>query len=49
MRVSAGLSSVLTLLDLQSDAIPNYMGLHALLLPLKEQIDRNVDRLQALV
>jgi hypothetical protein len=49
LRVSAGLRSVLTLLDLQSDDIPDCMGLHALLLPLKQQIDGNADRLQGLV
>ena len=49
LRISAGLRSVLTLLRLQSDDSPDCMGLHALLLPLKDQIDENADRLQALV
>ncbi|SOZ14640.1 conserved hypothetical protein [Cupriavidus taiwanensis] len=49
LRVSAGLQSVLTLLDLQAGDIPDSIGLHALLSPLKRQIDQNVDRLQALV
>lgn len=49
LRISAGLRSVLTLLRLQSDDSPDCMGLHALLLPLKEHIDDNADRLQALV
>ncbi|CAG2132138.1 hypothetical protein LMG31506_00973 [Cupriavidus yeoncheonensis] len=49
LRISAGLRSVLTLLDFQSDDIPDCMGLYALLLPLKQQIDQNADRLQALV
>lgn len=49
LRVSAGLQSFLTLLDLQSDTIPQGIGLHALLLPLKQQLDESADRLQALV
>ena len=49
LRISAGLQSVLTLLDLQSEACPESIGLHALLLPLKQQIDKSADRLQALV
>jgi hypothetical protein len=49
LRVSAGLQSFLTLLDLQSDVIPQSIGLHALLLPLKRQLDDSADRLQALV
>ncbi|QEZ44911.1 DUF1484 family protein [Cupriavidus oxalaticus] len=49
LRISAGFQSVLTLLDLQSDTRVESIGLHALLLPLKQQIDKNVDRLQALV
>ncbi|WP_373376603.1 DUF1484 family protein [Cupriavidus nantongensis] len=49
LRVSAGLQSFLSLLDLQSDTIPQGIGLHALLLPLKQQLDESADRLQALV
>jgi hypothetical protein len=49
LRVSAGLQSFLTLLDLQSDTIPHGAGLHALLLPLKQQLDESANRLQALV
>ncbi|SPA45128.1 DUF1484 family protein [Cupriavidus taiwanensis] len=49
LRVSAGLQSVLTLLDLQAGDMPDSIGLHALLSPLKQQIDQNADRLQALV
>ncbi|SPK73999.1 conserved protein of unknown function [Cupriavidus taiwanensis] len=49
LRASAGLQSVLTLLDLQAGDIPDSIGLHALLSPLKQQIDQNADRLQALV
>ncbi|MFJ4292273.1 DUF1484 family protein [Cupriavidus sp. NPDC089707] len=49
LRVSAGFESVLTLLDLQSDTCAGSIGLHALLLPLKQQIDKSADRLQALV
>ena len=49
LRVSAGLQSVLTLLDLQAGDIPDSIGLHALLSPLKRQIDQSADRLQALV
>lgn len=49
LRISAGFQSVLTLLDLQSDRIPESIGLHALLLPLKQQLDQNADRLQSLV
>jgi hypothetical protein len=49
LRVRAGLQSVLTLLGLQAGDIPDSIGLHALLSPLKQQIDRNADRLQALV
>ncbi|NSX17878.1 DUF1484 family protein, partial [Cupriavidus taiwanensis] len=47
--VSAGLQSFLTLLELQSDTIPQSIGLHALLLPLKQQLVDTADRLQALV
>ena len=49
LRVSAGLQSFLTLLELQSDTIPQGIGLHALLLPLKQQLVDTADRLQALV
>jgi len=49
LRVSAGLQSFLTLLELQSDTIPHGIGLHALLLPLKQQLVDSADRLQALV
>ncbi|CAJ95859.1 DUF1484 domain-containing protein [Cupriavidus necator] len=49
LRVSVGLQSFLTLLDLQSDTIPQGIGLHALLLPLKQQLDESANRLQALV
>ncbi|MBP0635181.1 DUF1484 family protein [Cupriavidus sp. AcVe19-6a] len=49
LRVSAGLQSVLTLLDLQAGDIPDSIGLHALLSPLKRQIDQSADRLQTLV
>ncbi|CAN7755882.1 DUF1484 family protein [Cupriavidus necator] len=49
LRVSAGLQSFLTLLELQSDTIPQSIGLHALLLPLKQQLVDTADRLQALV
>ena len=49
LRVSAGLQSFLTLLDLQSDTMPQGIGLHALLLPLKQQLDESANRLQALV
>jgi len=49
LRVSAGLQSLLTLLDLQAGDIPDSIGLHALLSPLKRQIDQSADRLQALV
>ena len=49
LRVSAGLQSVLTLLDLQAGDIPESIGLHALLLPLKQQLDQNANRLQSLV
>lgn len=49
LRVSVGLQSFLTLLDLQSDTIPQGIGLHALLLPLKQQLDESANRLQALL
>lgn len=49
LRVSAGLQSFLTLLELQSDTIPQGIGFHALLLPLKQQLVDTADRLQALV
>ncbi|SCB20952.1 DUF1484 family protein [Cupriavidus alkaliphilus] len=49
LRVSAGLESFLTLLDLQCDTTTQGVGLHALLSPLKEQLDESVSRLQALV
>ncbi|MBP0621997.1 DUF1484 domain-containing protein [Cupriavidus consociatus] len=49
LRVSAGLQSALTLLDLQSDSIPECIGLHALLSPLRQQLIESSDRLQALV
>ncbi|SOY85130.1 DUF1484 family protein [Cupriavidus taiwanensis] len=49
LRVSAGLQSVLTLLDLQAGDIPESIGLHALLLPLKQQLDQSANRLQSLV
>ncbi|SOZ51254.1 conserved hypothetical protein [Cupriavidus taiwanensis] len=39
----------LTLLDLQSDSIPECIGLHALLSPLRQQLIESADRLQALV
>ncbi|WP_340523157.1 DUF1484 family protein [Cupriavidus necator] len=43
-------SSVLPdFLELQSDTIPQGIGLHALLLPLKQQLVDTADRLQALV
>ncbi|MBP0629921.1 DUF1484 family protein [Cupriavidus sp. AcVe19-1a] len=49
LRVSAALQSALTLLDLQSDSIPECIGLHALLSPLKQQLIESADRLQALI
>ncbi|UDM53846.1 DUF1484 family protein [Cupriavidus sp. MP-37] len=49
LRVSAGLESFLTLLDLQCDTTTQGVGLHALLSPLREQLDESVSRLQALV
>src|SRR5947209_7403498 len=49
LRVSAGLQTVLTMLELQSDTIPQSIGLHALLLPLKQLLIESADRLQGLV
>ncbi|NOV26482.1 DUF1484 family protein [Cupriavidus necator] len=49
LRVSAGLESFLTLLDLQCDTTTQGVGLHALLSPLRKQLDESVCRLQALV
>ncbi|MDK2658674.1 DUF1484 family protein [Cupriavidus consociatus] len=40
MRVSAGLQSALTLLDLQSDSIPECIGLHALAFAAQATADR---------
>ncbi|MGO4330205.1 DUF1484 family protein [Cupriavidus sp. 2TAF22] len=48
LRVSAGLESVLTLLELQAGEQAANSGLHALLSPLKRQLDQAVDRVQAL-
>ncbi|MCP3020341.1 DUF1484 family protein [Cupriavidus basilensis] len=46
LRVSAGLESLL--LQLQADEQAANNGLHALLAPLKQQLDQAVNRVQAL-
>ncbi|MDF3840059.1 DUF1484 family protein [Cupriavidus basilensis] len=48
LRVSAGLESLLILLELQAGEHVGNNGLHALLAPLKQQLDEAVDRVQAL-
>ena len=48
LRVSAGLESLLLLLELQADEQAANNGLHALLAPLKQQLDQAVNRVQAL-
>jgi hypothetical protein len=48
LRVSAGLESLLLLLELQADEQAANNGLHALLAPLKQQLDHAVNRVQAL-
>jgi len=48
LRVSAGLDSLLTLLELQAGEHAANSGLHALLAPLKQQLDHAVNRVQAL-
>ncbi|WP_454733268.1 MULTISPECIES: DUF1484 family protein [Cupriavidus] len=48
LRVSAGLESFLNLLELQAEEQAANNGLHALLTPLKQQLDQAVDRVQAL-
>lgn len=48
IRVSAGLDSLLTLLELQAGEHAASNGLHALLAPLKQQLDQAVNRVQAL-
>ncbi|WP_454726270.1 MULTISPECIES: DUF1484 family protein [Cupriavidus] len=48
LRVSAGLESFLNLLELQAEEQAANNGLHALLAPLKQQLDQAVDRVQAL-
>ncbi|WP_083383893.1 DUF1484 family protein [Cupriavidus sp. USMAHM13] len=48
LRVSAGLDALLTLLELQAGESFDSNGLHALLLPLKLQMDEAVDRVQSL-
>lgn len=48
LRVSAGLESLLLLLELQADEHAANNGLHALLAPLKQQLDQAVNRVQAL-
>lgn len=48
LRVSAGLDSLLTLLELQAGEHATNNGLHALLAPLKQQLDHAVNRVQAL-
>ncbi|MCY0857125.1 DUF1484 family protein [Cupriavidus sp. D39] len=47
LRVSAGLESLLVLLELQAGERAGNCGLHALLAPLKQQLDHVVDRVQA--
>lgn len=47
LRVSAGLESLLILLELQAGDHAGHSGLHALLAPLKQQLDQAVNRVQA--
>ncbi|WP_035822138.1 DUF1484 family protein [Cupriavidus sp. SK-4] len=49
--VSSGLRASITHLEviMQIDTMPQGIGLHALLLPLKQQLDESANRLQALV
>ncbi|KDP83244.1 hypothetical protein CF70_026615 [Cupriavidus sp. SK-3] len=49
LRVSAGLGSVLRLLDYDSDEVEDSHGLHCLLTPLKQQLDAALNRVQGLL
>jgi len=49
LRVSAGLNSLLDLLEMRAAECHDSIGLHALLSPLKRQLDEAVDRVQELV
>jgi len=48
LRVSAGLNSLLDLLEMRAGECQESNGLHALLSPLKLQLDEAVDRIQEL-
>lgn len=45
LRLGAGLQAVLNLLDLQGDVAIECAGLHALLAPLKQQVDHSANQL----
>lgn len=46
LRVSAGLETILSLLELREDSSGDSLGLHCLLTPLKDQLDHAINQIQ---